>query len=196
MTFTPLRTAQQRFVFAGVLVALLAITRDHHYPTVSNVLPSASWAVFFLAGMYLRSVSIFGLLLAVTAFVDYVAIAWGGVSDFCVSPTYAALLPAYGALWLAGRIYASRCGLRTVALLPLATAVVVGAAVCELVSGGSFYLFSGRFADPALGEVARRFLRYFSASLASLAFWVTGAAAVHVVAMTIKGDAAISLLKR
>ncbi len=39
-----------------VLVALMVATGGHHYPAVRHMLPSASWAVFFLAGVYLRPV--------------------------------------------------------------------------------------------------------------------------------------------
>ncbi|MFL6623673.1 MAG: hypothetical protein ACJ8NR_13860, partial [Sulfurifustis sp.] len=88
------------------LIGLIVLTRGYHVTTLAHVLPEASWAAFFLAGVYLRAVWAPALLFAVAALLDYTAVTWGGVSDFCISPAYAALLPAYAALWLAGRWYA------------------------------------------------------------------------------------------
>lgn len=191
----PVSTRQQ-YAISGILALLLVATRGHHFPTLNNLLPSASGAVFFLAGMYLRPLIGLAALCALAAFVDYAAIAWGGVSSFCVSSAYAALLPAYGSLWLAGRIYANRCGLNSIALLPLAASVFIGAVLCELISSGSFYVFSGRFAQPSWTEFATRFAQYFPASLASLTFWVSAAAGIQALTAVARGGNSLSLFKR
>ncbi|MBA3584515.1 MAG: hypothetical protein H0W36_08315, partial [Gemmatimonadetes bacterium] len=134
------------------LALLMAATRSHHFATTLH-LPDASWATFFLAGFYLRPLWVFPALIALAGMSDYVAIAWFGVSDFCASPAYGFLLPAYGALWLAGRWYAGRHRFALSTLIPLAGSVVIGAAVCELISSGGFYFFSGRFAETSLVEL-------------------------------------------
>jgi hypothetical protein len=85
----------------------MAATRSDHFAGELH-LPDASAAVFFLAGVYLRPMWMLSALLVEAAFIDYLAIAVGGVSSFCISPAYGFLLPAYGALWLAGRWYAVR----------------------------------------------------------------------------------------
>jgi len=113
-------------VFVGLLLAMLmTATRSHHVADLTH-LPDASWAVFFLAGFYLPTLA-FGGLLALAALIDYVAITWGGVSSFCVSPAYGFLLPAYGALWLAGRRFADAYFLSWQALMPLLTNLLLGA---------------------------------------------------------------------
>jgi hypothetical protein len=66
----------------------MAATRGYHFVTTEH-LPSASWAAFFLAGMYLGSRWVFPVLLAEAALLDFAAITWGGVSNFCVSPPMA-----------------------------------------------------------------------------------------------------------
>lgn len=177
LTLTP----RNQISIGVLLVALMTATRGHHFPTVQHLLPSASWAVFFLAGVYLRPVWVLAGLLGLATLLDYAAITWGGVSSFCVSPAYVALIPAYGVLWLAGRWYAGRYAFKPATLFPLATSVFVGTVVCELISSGGFYFFSRRFANPTLAEFAGRFAKYFPASLASIAFWITAAALVHVV---------------
>lgn len=164
----------------GLTLALvMATTRSHHFAAVTH-LPDASWAVFFLAGFYLRPLWIFPVLLALAGMSDYVAIGKFGVSDFCMSAGYGFLLPAYGSLWFAGRWYAARHRFAFSTLVPLAGSLFLGAAVCELISSGGFYFFSGRFAETSLIEFGGRLAKYFPPSLESVAFWVGIAMVLHI----------------
>jgi len=166
-------------IVIGVALALLMIaTRSQHFATLAH-LPGASWAVFFLAGVYLRPAWALPGLLALTWGLDFAAFTWGGASGFCLTPAYVFLLPAYGALWLAGRWYAKRHHFELRTLVPLAGAVLVGAAICELFSSGGFYFFSGRFAEPTFAEFGTRLVKYFPSYLQSLAFYVGISAVVH-----------------
>jgi hypothetical protein len=62
----------------------------------------------------------------------------------------------------------------------------VASAVCQLISSGSYYYFSGHFADPTLAEFGQRLLRYGPLSLQSMAFYIALTAALHsaMLAMT------------
>ncbi len=172
-------------LLVGLLLAMLmAVTRSHHAADLTH-LPDASWAVFFLAGFYLPTLA-FGGLLALAALIDYVAITWGGVSSFCVSPAYGFLLPAYGALWLAGRRFADAYFASWQALKPLLTNLLLGAALCELISSGAFYFFSGRYAEPNLIEFGTRLLRYFPASLQAVLMYVGAAALIHLLVISLQ----------
>ena len=182
-------TKRQQISIGAALVVLMTISRGYHFPTLQNILPSASWAVFFLAGVYLRPAWVFGGLLACAAVIDCVAIGWVGVSDFCVSPAYVALIPAYGALWFAGRWYAGRYDFKASTLLTLAASVLVGTLTCELISSGSFYFFSGRFTDLSIAEFGNRLVKYFPHSLGSMVFWVTAAAIAHTIVFTARSNA-------
>ncbi len=162
-----------------VLVALVIATRGHHFASI-NVLPSASLAVFFLAGLYLRPNWIFPALLALCAGLDFSAITVGGVSSFCVTPAYGFLLPAYGVMWLAGRWFAKRYSFSSSAILPLAGSVAVAASVSELFSSGGFYFFGGRYANPTLAEFGPRLAKYFPHQLENIGFWLAIALIVHV----------------
>ena len=162
------------------LALLMAATRSHHFAATLH-LPDASWAVFFLAGFYLRPLWMFPALIALAGVSDYVAITGFGISDFCASPAYGFLLPAYGALWLAGRWYAGRHRFSLSTLISLASSALIGAAVCETISSGGFYLFSGRFAETSLVEFGLRLGKYFPPSLVSLVFWMGIAIVVHIV---------------
>lgn len=171
------------------LIVLMIATRGHHFPTVRDVLPSASWAVFFLAGIYLRPAWVLAGLLGLAAFLDFAAINWQGVSDFCVSPAYIALIPAYGALWLAGRWFAGRYSFTPATLLTLIAAALVGTIACEVISSGAFYFFSGRFPEVSLMEFGSRLVKYGPHGLLSMAFWVAAAAIAHAVVVTLRGHA-------
>lgn len=162
-----------------ILATLMGVTRGYHF-TALEQLPSASWAVFFLAGVFLRSRWVFPALLAEAALLDFVPITWGGVSTFCVSPAYGFLLPAYGTLWLAGHWYAKEHRDTVATLFPLAMNMVVGAAVCELISSGSFYVLSGRFDHATVAEFASQFARYFPQSLVTLTFYAGLAGLAHL----------------
>ncbi len=173
-------------IFIGLSLLLLMITtRGHHFATLEH-LPSASWAVFLLAGLYLRPVWVFPALLALAGSLDYAAITWGGVSNFCASPAYPMLLPAYGSLWLAGRWYAKQYHAHWSTLVPASLAILLGATVCELFSSGGFYFLSGHFVDPTLTEFGARFIQYFPGSLQSLLFYITIAAVIHLLLVSIQ----------
>lgn len=172
-----LSTRYQRVIGACLALLMLA-TRGQHFATLHS-LPSASWAVFFLAGVYLRPAWVFPALLVEAAFLDFAAVTWGGVSSFCVSPAYAFLLPAYAALWLAGRWYARRHRFAWRTLPMLAAAMLVGAIASDLFSSGGFYVVSGRFAEPTFAGFGARLLTYFPPYLQSLTFYIASAAAVH-----------------
>jgi hypothetical protein len=160
------------------LAALIAATHGHHFATALH-LPPATWVVFFLAGFYLRSAKVFAALLAEVVVLDYVAVTVGGVSAFCLSPAYAFMLPAYGALWLAGRWFAKRYSFGLNAVPALFVSLTAGVTLAEVFSSGGFYFFSGRFADTSLAEFATRLMKFFPYSLQSFAFWAAVALVVH-----------------
>ncbi len=150
------------------LAALMTATRGH----LVAALPGASWAVFLLAGIALRPAWAFPALLVEAVVIDAIAVGWAGVPDYCMTPAYAMLLPAYASLWLAGRWYAARHAETIAGLARLGAAALGGALACELFSGGGFYFLSGRFAATTLAGYGERFAQYFPAYLGSLLFWV------------------------
>lgn len=181
-------TSRQQVAIGLILALLMAITRSNHWATLSS-LPDASWAVFFLVGVYLRPLWIAPALMLGAALIDYIAITWGGVSSFCISPAYALLVPAYFALFLAGRFYARQHRLSWSALPWLVGCASVGATVAELLSSGGFYFFSGQFADPSLAEFIPRLVKYFPHSLLSMAAYLGLAAVIHVAIASWYGNA-------
>ncbi|TWI02859.1 hypothetical protein IP90_01958 [Luteimonas cucumeris] len=135
--------------------ALMIATRFHHFGTAIH-LPDASMAVFFLGGLYLRKHWQFASFLGLAVAIDWVAIEHAGVSDFCVTPAYSFLLPAYASLWYGGRLYASRLQAGWMPMLGAAAAGLVAASLSFGISNGAFYWLGGRYAEPNFAEYAAR----------------------------------------
>lgn len=177
-------STRSQLIIGSLLIALMLITRGHHFATIDH-LPSASWAVFFLAGFYLSSKWMFPLLLTQAAFMDFAAITWGGISSFCVSPAYPLLIPAYGILWLGGRWYTKYYKFDFKTLMPLSSSIFVATAVSTVISNGGFYFFSGRYAEPTLIEFGHRFIKYYPSSLSNLAFYIAIAMICHILVVSL-----------
>jgi hypothetical protein len=175
----PRKISTQSLAIALAIALMVIVTRGHHFASI-NVLPSASYAAFFIAGYYLRSSIMFVILLALCAGLDMAAVTWGGVSNFCVTPAYGFLLPAYGTMWLAGRWTAVNTSWQSGSLFKLAGVVVVSSAIAELFSSGGFYFFGGRYENPTLVEFGARLVKYYPKQLEAVAFWVVVALIVHV----------------
>jgi len=183
-------STRHQIAIGASLVALMVITRGHHFPTVQALLPSASWAVFFLAGVYLRSFWVPVGLFVLASLLDFAAINWQGVSDYCMSPAYIGLIPAYGALWLSGRWFAGHYGFKPATLFVLIASALVGTLACEVISSGAFYFFSGRFPETTLAEFGARLVKYAPHGLLSMAFWIGFAALAHTVVVATHGNLA------
>jgi hypothetical protein len=184
-------TRTQIAIGAGLAVLMIA-TRGQHFPDLRQMLPSASWAVFFLAGVYLRPLWVPVAFFALASFLDFAAINWQNVSDYCVSPAYIALIPAYGALWFGGRWFAGRYTFKPATLLWLVVSALAATFVCEIISSGAFYFFSGRYPDATLAGFFPRIVKYYPTFAGTTAFWIALAAAVHTAIVVTRNYAAKS----
>lgn len=172
-------STRQQIAISFVLVLMMLLTRSHHWASIHS-LPDASWAIFFLLGVYVRALWIVPALIAASVVIDYVAITWGGVSDFCVSPAYWLLIPAYVVLFAGGRFYARGHRLSAMGLLRLMGVALVVVLVAQLLTTGGFYFFSGRFADPTLAGLMLRLEKYSPPMLGTFALYLGVAVAVHL----------------
>lgn len=173
----PLVSPRAQIVVGVALAVLMIATRGQHFASIDR-LPSASWAVFFIAGAMLRPMWMLPLLFVLASLLDIVSLASGTIGDWCLSPAYWALAPAYATLWLAGNFYA-RIHLDRWSTLPrLALVLALAAFVAYACSGGGFYFFSGRYPEPTLAGFAGRIARYYPRSLGTLACYVGAAFAL------------------
>jgi hypothetical protein len=171
-------TRQNAILLAAVLSLAMWATRGHHLAALTH-LPDASWAIFFMLGFYFRQRIMLPLFLAQAALIDYLAVTQFGVDNYCLTPAYAFLLPAYASMWLAGRWYAARYTFNAHTLAPFAASAVIGTAACELISSGSFYFLGGKTATTSLGGFAVRLVEYFPFDLGSAVMYLGVAALVH-----------------
>lgn len=173
----PLSRPVQLGLFATLLATMVA-TRFNHFGDVLH-LPDASMALFFLGGLYLRRHWQFGVMMVLAVLVDWVSIEHAGVSDFCITPSYAFLLPAYAVLWYGGRLYS---GQLQSTWGSLALAVLVGLASASLsfvISNGAFYWFGGRYAEPHFAEYLARLWQWGPLFLRTTIAYIAVAALVH-----------------
>ena len=186
---------QHRAAWIAVgLVLLMAATRFNHFGA-AFALPDASLAVFFLAGLYLAKFSRASVLLLATLLleagaVDYYATAVQGISDWCITPAYGFLIPAYASLWLAGRWFTRRHTMEGKGLAWLAVSVWGASSLAFAVSNTGFYLFSGRFADMAVMEYASRVSEYYGSYIVVAMFYVGCAAVAQMIFALLHRDRA------
>ncbi len=164
------------------LILLLALsmimTRPHNLSSLHHF-PATSWAVFFILGVLVRRFWPFIAMTALAVAIDYIAITWFSVSDFCVTTGYVMLAPAFLSLWLGGRWYANQHRDSLTTLPVLAIAVILSAFAAELFSSGGFYFLGGRFADPTIAGFLPRLAQYFPGMLGTMAMYVTAATLIY-----------------
>ncbi len=176
---TTLSSRYGTLALAGALSVLMWVTRGNHFISAAH-LPDASWAIFFLLGFRFCQRLLLPLFLLQAAAIDYLAITQFGASDFCVTPAYPFLVPAYGALWLAGRWSARRFQPDVRHLPQLAATALAATFACELVSSGSFYFLGGRFEDTSLREFGARLVQFFPGDLGGVALYLGCAALIRL----------------
>ncbi|MBU1424513.1 MAG: hypothetical protein KKH12_12070 [Gammaproteobacteria bacterium] len=178
---------------AAVLMVLMALTRYKHFGS-SLALPDASYAVFFLGGLFLGRMrggkAILALLLLEAVLVDYYAINFQGVSGWCVTSAYGFLLFAYAVLWSVGRWYAPRHDLTGRGLFGLFATSVVAGSMAFIIANVSFYLLAGYFGSMSVAEYASRVTQYFGSYVAVTVVYVGCAviAQMAYAALTGKSD--------
>lgn len=165
----------------AAFAALMVATRFHHFGTVLH-LPDASMALFFLGGLYLRRHWQFAGFLVLAVVIDWVSIEIAGVSDFCVTPAYSFLLPAYAVLWYGGRWY---CARMRAAWQPMLGALAVALACATLsfaISNGAFYWLGGRYENPHFAEYVARAWQWGPLFVRTTMTYVAAALAMHALA--------------
>lgn len=171
----PKLTTFQRFALWVALVLVMAGTRGYHLGNALH-LPDATPALFFVGGLlFALRWGWAVLLLAAAACIDFLAIRYGGVSAFCVSPAYGFLLPAYLLMWLAGHLAARRGTDLATKLAGGAGLLAVASLASFLLSTASFHFLSGRIAAPDFLSLLEVTSDYLPAWLGSSFAYVGGA---------------------
>ena len=150
------------------LSIVMLTTRGAHFSGF-NALPEASWMIFMVAGALLPTWS-FAWFMSLAVGIDAYAFTFGGVPGTCLSVAYGMLIPAYFSMWMAGRLVKPYLNGNLSGFAMFFGFAMVGTFVCELISSGSFYLWSGNF-EPTMAEFVSRELMYAPAAFSSSAYW-------------------------
>jgi len=162
-------------VFA-ILTLLMLATRTHHFASL-NHLPSASIAIFFLAGMYLRNIKAFWFFYILTITIDLASSYYRGQFGDCITTSYPALVLGYAAMFTAG--FYSRPNWEQSAwqinIIKVALALFFASSAAFFISNGSYYALSGKFPVLSWAEYASRVDKYFFKSISNPVFYVVSA---------------------
>jgi hypothetical protein len=166
------RTARFELGLFALMALSMMATREHHFSSVLH-LADTSWAVFFMAGLYLRPRWMLAALIVLALSVDLFAVWHDGLAlSGCFSPAYPGLLLAYGALWAFGRkTRQDWTQLQTTPrdqwMMPLVLvgSVLLGVLSAFALSNLTFWGFSGHFDAMPLGEYTHRVMGYLSGYL-------------------------------
>lgn len=192
---TPSLSTPWRLGLFAILAIVMVATRSNLIPLGTHIgsLPDATWAVFFIAGFYLRD-SVrwaFPALMALAVGVDYAVISSQGLNfwqHYCVSPAYWFLVPSYAALWFGGAWLRQRYnGLHARELGLLLVGAIVAISVCYLVSNGSYYWLSDHWrtaagATASFGGWIKNLGDWYLPFTGMTLVYVAIAAALHVIA--------------
>jgi hypothetical protein len=179
---------RNQLIIGGVLLLALVLTRSgitrSHFGTEFN-LPDASWAVFWMMGLFAAHLAWPMLALVACVGIDYFVIS-GGVSDYCMTPAYALLMPAYMSLWAFGKWSRSQLPLRAASLPRLAVSMTAGVLSCFAISNAAFYLLSGYFAQMPLALYAQTVVRYLPYYLLHTAVYAGTGLLIHYIAQHVQ----------
>ena len=165
----------------AAFAAMMVATRFHHFGDVLH-LPDASMALFFLGGLYLRKHWQFVSFIALAVVIDWIAIEHAGVSDFCVTPAYSFLLPAYAVLWYGGRWYGPRLQMQWKSLAGAVVVALLCASASFAISNGAFYWLGGRYENPHMAQYLARAWQWGPLFVRTTMTYIVVALAIHAIA--------------
>ncbi|HSH73676.1 MAG TPA: hypothetical protein VK974_11530 [Methylophilaceae bacterium] len=153
-------TSKQNSIWIGsILIALILLTRTNHFGD-SIYLPDATLAVLFLGGLLVARSGWLGLAIVAAFGMDFYALGYKGVSDYCMSPGYWGLIPTYALVWGAGRFLAKRE--KPFSFLPYALFGWAAASLAFVISNAFWYSFSDKVATLSIVEFSQRVAQYYT----------------------------------
>jgi hypothetical protein len=177
-----LKSMNPNYPLLALLATVMAATRFAPLASAAH-LQDASWAVFFIAGFYGTSQwrLAFPALLAEAVLIDYLAIRYLGVSNYCITPAYWFLVPSYATLWVGGSWLGRHHSIDLGGLAYLAVSVGCSVSLCFVISNSSFYWIGGRVADPTSGGWIGNFSTWYWPFLRASLVYIGLAALIHSV---------------
>ncbi len=167
------------FAVFALLTLLMLATRTHHFASF-NSLPSASIAIFFLAGMYLRNMKAFWFFYILSVTIDLASSYFRGQFGDCITTSYPALVLSYGTMFVVG--YYSKPNWQSTSwqinIIKVALALFIASSIAFFISNGSYYTLSGKFPVLSWAEYATRVDKYYFRSISNPVFYVITAVVI------------------
>jgi len=164
------------FAILVLLTLLMLATRTHHFSSL-NHLPSASIAIFFLAGMYLRSIKAFWFFYILSVTIDLGSSYYRGQFGDCITTSYPALVLSYGVMFTLG-YYSKPDWQKNIwqsNIIKVSVALFIASSIAFFISNGSYYTLSGKFPELSWAEYATRVDKYYFKSISNPIFYVVSA---------------------
>ena len=160
----PTKNNQSLAIALGLLFAIV-LTRTNHFGD-HVYLPDATLAVLFLGGLLVARKAWLGLAIAVAFGMDFYALGYKGVSNYCMSLGYWGLIPTYAVVWGAGRMLAnSNVANRSqnpFNIVPFALLSVVSTSIAFVMSNAFWYALSDKVATLSIVEFSQRVAQYYA----------------------------------
>ncbi|MFM9836000.1 MAG: hypothetical protein ACKVOA_07840 [Methylophilaceae bacterium] len=138
------------------LISLILLTRMSHFG-YHVYLPDATLAALLLGGLLIQSKRWLGLAIACAFAMDFYALGFKGVSDYCMSLGYWGLIPTYIMVWASGRWLAKRAT-NTATKASVAFGVFSAAFV---LSNAFWYAFSDKVATMSILQFSQAVSKYY-----------------------------------
>ena len=171
---------RQQLLIGGFLLLMMILTRGN----ITAHLQDASWAIFFLAGFYLRGKVCgrysFPVFFIVAYVIDLIVIDAQGGTHYCFTPAYPFLIPSYAAMWFGGRWFANNYQESAVGLFKFVGAAFVATVVCFFISNLGFYLFAGKFETMTAVAYAQAVAQYLPGYLSTTTLYLGFVALLHL----------------
>ncbi|NQZ86428.1 MAG: hypothetical protein HRT54_02470 [Colwellia sp.] len=190
LTYTPSNqeSVKQKFYWIIFLLSVLMImTRPYHFASALH-LPSATLAVFFLGGFFLKTNKIFWGFFALTVSIDLASSYERGAFGDCITVSYPFLVVGYFALWQTGKWCFFSVGQTNIALS--VTKNIVGLFIASsfafFTSNASYYFISGKFPDLSWLQYSTRVAKYYFSYIQSPFLYVILGLAIYCIFSQIK----------
>ncbi len=145
-----------------ILSALMLMTRPYHFASALH-LPSASLAVFFLGGFFLKTNKTFWGFFALSVSIDLASSYARGAFGDCITVSYPFLVVGYFALWQTGKHCFFNIQQTNIALAMTKNLIglFIASSVAFFTSNASYYFISGKFPDLSWLQYSTRVAKYY-----------------------------------
>lgn len=169
------------------LSALMIMTRPYHFSSALH-LPSASLAVFFLGGFFLKTNKTFSGLFALSVTIDLASSYARGAFGDCITVSYPFLVVGYFVLWQTGKWCFFNVKQTNIALAMTKNLVglFIASSLAFFTSNASYYFISGKFPDLSWMQYSSRVAKYYLPYIQSPFLYVVVGLAIYSIFGQIK----------